>query len=219
MIAVLTGDLVESSAHDAEELAAIRTRLAEAAEQCNQWRPGLILGGPQFFRGDSWQLALSQPGSFLRVAIALRSALLALPVRADSRIGIGIGGYERLDPEHVSLSLGDAFTRSGNALDQMKRDRGFRIDMAATVSPGDWVPAMLSLAGELVGRLQPRQAELVWRSIGPAAPLQKQVAQAMGITPQTASEGLASAGLPALVAAAEAVETTQWRVRPKIRLV
>lgn len=220
VIAVLTGDLVGSSNLGLDRLEQARQRVAEAVGWCDAWRPGLVMGRAQFFRGDSWQLALRDPGLSLRVAIVLRAALLSLQFKADGRIGIGVGSYERIDEGQVSLSVGDAFSCSGAALDGMGRDLRFRVEMAPGLAGrADWLPAMLGLCDELVGRLQPRQAELVWRCFGPKPPLQKDVAVQLGISPQSVSEGLASAGHSALVAAAEAVERVDWRVRPRVQLI
>ncbi len=120
-VAVLTGDLVGSRALAADRLAEARGALEAAARDAAAWEPGLALGALEFFRGDSWQFALGRPRRFLRVALFLRARLKALGRDLDTRIGVGLGPVERLDPERISRSTGEAFVRSGAALDAMKR--------------------------------------------------------------------------------------------------
>lgn len=120
-VAVLTGDLVGSRALSADRLAKARGALELAARDVAAWEPELALGALEFFRGDSWQFALARPHRFLRVALFLRARLKALGRDLDTRIGVGLGPFERLDPERISRSTGEAFVRSGAALDGMKR--------------------------------------------------------------------------------------------------
>jgi hypothetical protein len=120
-VAVLTGDLVGSRELAADRLAEARGALEAAAQGVAAWEPGLALGALEFFRGDSWQFALARPRRFLRVALFLRARLKALGRDLDTRIGVGLGPVERLDPERISRSVGEAFVRSGAALDAMKR--------------------------------------------------------------------------------------------------
>ena len=221
-IAVLTGDLVASRDLSIAELATVRARISEAGAVIDGWRHGLVLGLPQFFRGDSWQMALGDPGLFLRAAIGLRASVRAIDTRFDTRIGIGIGRADQIDREAVSLSVGDAFIRSGKALDDMKGAAGFRIvlpeDFASRLS---LLPATVSLCAELVDRLQPAQAEAVWLSIAPSQPAQSQVAEQRGIKRQVVNRALSTSGFSALNEAANSVEALDWRERraPKVKLI
>ena len=84
------------------------------------WKRSLVKGKPEFFRGDAWQLLLTDPAMAMRVGILLRASLLAGGL-ADSRIAIGLGEVEQISSERVSLSTGQAFILAGKALDNMTR--------------------------------------------------------------------------------------------------
>ena len=81
------------------------------------------------FRGDSFQLVLTNPLDALSVALALRAALISgypfkgfkeiKPKRLQLRIAIGLGTIEYLSSS-ASKSDGEAFRKSGPFLDSMK---------------------------------------------------------------------------------------------------
>ena len=218
VIAVLTGDLVRSREMTADQIATVRATLDAAVQEIDRWSPGLVLGGPQFFRGDSWQIALSEPGYFLRAAMGLRAVLRAMDMRAETRIGIGIGQAERVDPQEISLSVGEAFILSGGALDTIKGSVGLSI--ALNDRDRKRLPLLgplVATCDELIGRLQPAQAETVWLSLALPAPSQQDVARKRGITRQTASDALAVGGFRALAEAAAGCETLDWPVHVSAR--
>src|SRR6202012_891309 len=95
LYAVLTGDLVKSSKLTPVELDGVREAIFEAADQIGAWQAGVIVGAPEFYRADAWQLLLSDPSKFLRVALYLRAALRRQK-RWDTRIAIGLGGVDRI---------------------------------------------------------------------------------------------------------------------------
>ena len=75
LYAVLTGDLVGSSDLTAHELDTLRQSLTEAVAKIRGWREGLVVGDVEFYRGDAWQLLITDPKLFLRVALYLRATL------------------------------------------------------------------------------------------------------------------------------------------------
>lgn len=220
-IAVLTGDLVGSRDLSVAEIGAVRERVAEAGAVIAGWKAGLLIGGPQFFRGDSWQLAIAEPGLFLRVAIGVRASLRALDTRYDSRIGVAVGRADHIDRDAVSLSVGEVFTRSGQALDAMKGD-GFRFwPSEAQARRLALLPPLMTLCADTVGRLQAAQADAVWLSLAPAQPTHQQVAEQRGVTRQTITRALADSGFAALGEAIDAVEKLDWSnaMEPKVQLI
>ena len=211
VIAVLTGDLVKSRGMTADQLAIVRARLSDAVDKISEWSAGLVIGGPQFFRGDSWQLALAHPGYCLRVAMALRAALIGMDVKADTRIGIGIGTTERIHPQQISLSVGEAFLLSGEALDTIGRARlcvGLgAVDQRRLPLFGP----LVSTSDVIVSRMKPAQARAAWLGLAVPTPAGNEIARALGIKPQSASGALRAVGFDALIAAAESVEALRWR--------
>jgi len=206
---VLTGDLVKSSKLDPAELDAVREAFFAAADQIKLWQEGLIVGAPEFYRGDAWQLLLSDPSKFLRVALYIRTALRQK--RWDTRIAIGIGGIDNINRRQISLSVGESFTLSGHSLDAMGSTAGFTFDAPPGLKARTgWVQPMLDLCDALVGRLKPRQSEMVCEALAPSGPSQSHIATRLGISQQAVSAALVSAGWSAIANALAYAEGFDW---------
>ena len=125
MPAVLTGDLIKSTAAPARAVDFSLAALDHAAEEIAGWG----LGATRFtrFRGDGWQVYLSADDQVLRAALFLAACLRAAETGLRTRIGGGVGAVERLDDD-LGRAAGPAFIRSGRALDAMPRTRWLVID-------------------------------------------------------------------------------------------
>ena len=118
--AVITGDVIGSS-----RLAdAARERLVSdlyAAFEAVRKAPHLeAVLAFEVFRGDSWQLYVSDPSEAFHVALAFRAQFKA-STGTDTRLALAVGRISTLDLERVSQSDGDAFTMSGRGLDSLRR--------------------------------------------------------------------------------------------------
>lgn len=133
--AVITGDIVNSSR--IREPSKLIRSLEFLLNEID--RHGHILPGfREIYKGDSFQV-VCEPQQAIRTALLLRAGLiggvyqLASPLARDdfldealdTRLGIGIGPVESLDPE-LSRAFGPAFTISGKRLQQITFD-GLRI--------------------------------------------------------------------------------------------
>ncbi len=116
-IAVITGDIVNSSGMSEDEKKNIQSWFEKIADSN-------ILQKPKFFRGDSFQLAV-KPEAALMLALKIRAELRRLNDRNDARVSIGIGEVTTWNND-VLLSNGSAFERSGKNLDELK-SKGLRI--------------------------------------------------------------------------------------------
>ncbi len=126
MIAVLTGDIVgsqELSESDRNQLQSI----LEAAVASTDLSTNI-----EVFAGDSWQCTCHPPHSAIRLALTLRSYLLGKK-EIDTRISIGIGDYENLRPEKISLSQGEAFVLSGHGLEEMPEEQRLTIQFSLKI--------------------------------------------------------------------------------------
>lgn len=209
IVAVLSGDVVNSTKMTAVQLAAVRAALQRAVEQARAWSDAPMYG-PDFYRGDAWQLVLEDPRWFLRVAIWMKTALAVGEFKAQTRIAIGIGEAEALDAEIVSRSIGDAFTLSGRALDAM----GKRRDMILALPEGrgglSWLAAQVSVCDYIVSRWTRSQAEVALPLLVPDAPSQAEAAESIGRRPQAVSRVYRDAGLYALLEVLRTVEDTSF---------
>jgi hypothetical protein len=144
--------------------------LRRLAKEFEQDRPGTVVGMPDVFRGDSWQLCLQRPALPVTAAVFIRAGFKASGF--DSRIGIGWGGVERLHPERISESSGPAFVRSGQALDQLRKDQSlalphFRDDSVTSGANSALImlEAGVGLLDALLARWTQREAAAVYGTL------------------------------------------------------
>lgn len=119
MIAVLTGDIVDSTHRDkAGWLPALKSTLTDWGREGRDW---------EIYRGDEFQLRLNEPKMALHVAFKIKAHIKAV-ADTDIRIAIGLGAADpkgEKDPDKSPLteSNGPAFIHSGRKLDEIKRQR------------------------------------------------------------------------------------------------
>lgn len=123
-VGVLSGDLVKSS-HRQAKRSAIMSGLSRAVEASRGYLEDhhCRLYFSDFYRGDAFQCALTDPRYLLWTAVFLRAELMKLradKVDADVRLGMGFGAVSAWDARNITASDGEAFRLSGKALDALK---------------------------------------------------------------------------------------------------
>ncbi|MBW6537085.1 MAG: SatD family protein [Mariniphaga sp.] len=111
-IAVLTGDIVNSSALNEAQKKFIQNEIEHFKHE------GILLK-PGFYRGDSFQLA-AKPMDALLLALKFRMEVRRKSEAADLRTSIGVGEVSSWN-EDVLLADGPAFVLSGKNLDSLKK--------------------------------------------------------------------------------------------------
>lgn len=110
MYGVLTGDVINSREASSQEwLPILKQTLNFYGNEGKDW---------EVYRGDSFQLITSSKEA-LKVALHIKSAMKSFK-KLDVRIAIGIGEVDYRD-EKVTQSNGEAFTRSGDQFEQLKK--------------------------------------------------------------------------------------------------
>lgn len=147
MIALLTGDIINSRELEDQKLwiDPFKKLLEKWGHTPKKW---------EIFRGDSFQLEISDPTESLLAALQIKALIKSLPYPNESKrsspvdvrmaIGIGIKSY---DAERISESNGDAFIRSGEKFEQLK---GEMVTLAINSPWREWNDEMnlyLRLAG------------------------------------------------------------------------
>lgn len=169
--AVLTGDIVKSRDLSAEQSKALQTRLKSVAQDFESVFPGSVVGALGITRGDGWQVALEQPKYALRLALYLRAVVKA-EFKTDTRVSIGVGPVDRLEPDNIIESTGSAFEYSGHGLEDLDKSRRLAF-CAQPEEPRDRIIMSLlnciasqwtdkesiAVAGALLGRTQDVIAE------------------------------------------------------------
>lgn len=112
MTSIITGDIINSKKRSA-----------------TVWMDGLkrildLYGsnpkGWEIFRGDEFQLEVSQPEDALRIALQIKAYLKT--VKLDARMSIGFGD-KTYNADKISESNGTAFVRSGELFEQLKKQK------------------------------------------------------------------------------------------------
>jgi len=212
IFAVLTGDFVESRRLSDEQLDRVRGCLSAAASEVKGWKRGLVLGVPDFFRGDAWQMLLAEPNSALRVAVFLRASVL-IDDLADTRVAIGLGTVDRVERKRISMSTGQAFTLSGRDLDGLSKH--FRMSIALPEEMGilaDWLPVVARLCDTIIGHWTSRQAEIVRFALAPDEPTHAEIAGRLDppISQQTVTRALSGADWQGIRLAVKRFEAVDW---------
>jgi hypothetical protein len=214
LYAVLTGDIIKSASLNKSDLDAVRAGLLDAVGVVKEWKRGLVRGKAEFFRGDAWQLLLTNPGKALRVGIYLRASLIAQG-KADTRFSIGLGDVENVSKNRVSLSTGQAFALSGHGLDSMTQYSNTTIEAPKLIGPlAEWLPVIGHLCDSVMRQWTERQAEIVTIALKPGKrePTHEEIA--LKLTPrvskQAVTKALNSANWHAIRECVQQFESSRW---------
>lgn len=130
MCAVLTGDVVHSRMHPAQGQLSKHMRFA--FQRTQKRFSDSLLYPIAVFRGDSWQVHVTDATLALHVGLSFRAAL-RVEASVDTRIGIALDAVDTVDETNISASMGPAFQRSGRALDELHNGWRMRCLLPETV--------------------------------------------------------------------------------------
>lgn len=166
LYAILTGDLVRSSAIDTSRY----PRLMQALQQClAQFCPAGI-ATPVVYRGDGFQLATLPEQAF---NAALQTRLTLISLRSDARIAIAVAPAEQLRAD-LNQSTGQAFTLSGQLLDSLQQTRWEWLDPQQPLSTAEQL--LLQLVSVQLQQLTARQATVLLAYLQQQRPQHQQLA-------------------------------------------
>ena len=194
MIAVLTGDIVKSTRMKADVFDTVMKTVIKAANEASRFDASSAPPArAEVFRGDGWQAVLGSPSVALRAAFYVRAS--AIVAGGDTRVSIGIGGFDHIDKKNVARSSGEAFLASGRGLDEMKpRQRLVLFDDGFDASAHRWARTAIGLGDVIASGWTRRQAEIVLyqlRQFGGVTGVE--IAKHAGVATQTISKHLKAA--------------------------
>ena len=163
--AVITGDIVKSGKFGSDREKALKI-LKDTLNSIKNFKGKSIGGISDIFRGDSFQIVISEPKHALEIAIYLKAQLLSKTIKGeniDVRIAIGIGTIESLNRKNIKESDGEAFRLSGKALDGISKYRRFSIKSSID-ELNKQLEFISSSIDSITRRWSPEQAEaiLLW---------------------------------------------------------
>ncbi len=198
--AVITGDIVGFSKRKPEERRALLRDLKAGFTLIDAALPDAVCAPFSVYRGDSFQGVLVRAGEALQAAILLRAEVRrrqgSMRHQVDVRTAIGIGRVDYLPGRKAAEGDGEAFRRSGPALD------GLRGDQRTVVrTPWPEVDAELrvgcALLDAVVNRWSPEQAEAASDRI--RGMTQTAIAEGLGISQPAVRDRLQRAGAWAII--------------------
>lgn len=167
--AVITGDFIGFS----HLPAVLREQAYFLLKDCH-WElaaafPGLMPWEVDMFRGDGWQMLLTDPTMSLRIALLVRAFIRGgfgktVPgdtPAMDARLAIGVGRVDYVPEGRVSAGDGPAFRVSGKLLERMAtpKEGTMRLAMADGGGPAaGLLDGVVRLTGALADAWAPRQA-------------------------------------------------------------
>lgn len=181
MKAILTGDIINSREDAASTwLPLLKKTLSQYGTSPKEW---------EIYRGDSFQLA-TVPEKGLLAALHIK-ATLKKTKRQDVRIAIGVGAVS-FEGKGIVESNGDAFVRSGNAFEELKKQ---------TLQVNTQIPAfdlpvniMLELAMLTANTWTQAVAEVILYALEHPKKNQKEMAKNLAKSQSTISEALKRGG-------------------------
>jgi len=210
--AVITGDIVGSTKLAAKDLPRVRKALEQAVRSFRRNRDGFFKG-PEFFRGDSWQVLLGDPSLALNLLLLIQATLIE-ELNVQTRASIGVGTTTSVG-NALAISTGEAFTLSGRAFENIassERFDGALPDQASQMAP--WFVASLRICGGLAGSWTRRQAEAMRLWLTLPNPTHEAIAQGLNpqVTKQSVGNILTSANWHYLYEVMKAFRATNWQL-------
>lgn len=194
-LAVLSGDIVDSTSLGATELDDVMRALETASQEMSQWSPSVC----DFTRqsGDGWQVALGAVQFDLRAALFLQAIVRRQGKHLRTRIAIAIDdGTLADDPERdLNSAHGPAFITSGRLLSSLKG----HAHLAHAV--GGACHAAIALADHISDGWTQAQARALCELLPPNSGTRAEAAKRLGISRPAVDQALWSAGFPAIEAA------------------
>lgn len=177
MIAIITGDIINSENHEASKwLGILKKYLSTLGESPIDW---------EVYRGDEFQLKISYE-HVLEAAIHIK-ALIKTIKGLDVRMGIGLG-TETFKGAGVSESNGPAYRRSGRTFESLKEDK---LNLTIATGSGfydDTLNLMLKLALDFMDDWSTVSAEIVVLTLENPDASQKELAERLGIQQSAVSQ-------------------------------
>lgn len=170
---IITGDIVGFTKLEEEEKDSLVEILHQTINEISsqESRTGTIEF--EMFRGDSFQVKVSNAKDTLRIALLIRLALIAAREDFkhsssreklstwDARLSIGIGSINYVK-ETINLSDGEAFRYSGRAFDSLKRSYRLIVRTPSEDTNEEFDIECL-MADTIIRKLSDKQAKITYK--------------------------------------------------------
>lgn len=164
LYAVITGDIVGSSRLQTNERKKLPKVMRETADALNSAFGKKAVMGVDTFRGDGWQLVVTNPVKALRIGLFYRAFLRARmdTNKVDTRMAIAVGQIDFIPGKRISEGDGEAFRRSGAALEEMSKRSRIRLVLGKeTAGDPEAIATVVTLVDALAMNLTEKQAQAI----------------------------------------------------------
>jgi len=164
LYAVITGDIVASSRLPTNERKKLLNVMKQTAEALNFAFGKKAIMGVDTFRGDGWQLVVTDPVRALRIGLFYRAFLRVRmdTNKIDTRMAIALGRIDFIPGKRISEGDGEAFRLSGAALEEMpRRNRICFILGNETAEDSETIDTVITQMDALTMNLTEKQAQAI----------------------------------------------------------
>ncbi len=213
--AVLTGDFIGFSGLPADLRQNMYFVLKDGGAGISRAWPDLMPWPVDVFRGDGWQILLTDPALSLRTGLFLRAHIRSSAGKdVDTRLAIAIGAVDYVPEGRVSAGDGEAFRMSGRLLEKMTAPGAGSIRFRMDRHPSSGcLDALARMTGDMARQWTPPQARAVAGALQGMPHPQISRLWKKPISPQAVSKHLARAGWPGLRHALEAFEQALGHIK------
>lgn len=203
MIAIITGDIINSEEHKASEwIEILKKQFSEWGGTPTDW---------EIYRGDEFQLKVL-PKNALRAAIHIKAVVKSIK-DLDVRMAIGVGS-EDFKGASVSESNGTAYKRSGRTFETLKEDK-LNIAIATGNKKEDQsLNLMIKLALDFMDEWTSVSAEIVAIALSNPKKAQQEIAEALNIQQSAVSQRQKRARLDLVLELLKYYPQTVKRMKP-----
>ncbi len=127
--AVISGDFIGFSHLPLKYRQSMYSILKNGGKELAEAFPGIMPCEVDMFRGDGWQMLLTDPVYSLRAALYFRAYIRSktTPKKIDTRMAIAVGKIDYVPENRVSAGDGTAFRLSGKLLEKIMRQKSSRM--------------------------------------------------------------------------------------------
>ncbi|MEC4114113.1 SatD family protein [Myroides pelagicus] len=185
MIAVITGDIVNSRSVDPNEWhIPLRNFLSKAITDQTKW---------EIYRGDSFQIQTDISSAF-ELMLLIKALIKQVP-KLDVRMSLGIGESE-YEVEKITESYGQAYINSGEAFEGLK-DKTLLLKTPSK-DFDEYFNPILGVVSFIADQWKPETARAFFYGLYYKDELQKEISEKMGINNTTLSRALKRAAFDEL---------------------
>ncbi|MCM4169187.1 hypothetical protein KCTC52924_00043 [Arenibacter antarcticus] len=179
MIAIITGDIIDSQTDGASDwMGILKEYLSSKGNTPEDW---------EIYRGDEFQIKTT-PENALRMAIQIK-AIIKFIKPLDVRMGIGLGS-ETYVGSSVSQSNGEAHQRSGRVFETLKDQKLNLAIVTGNDKKDRTLNLILRLALDFMDNWSVVSSEIVRLTLDNPADSQQQIADRLGIQQSAVSQRL-----------------------------